>query len=216
VTEDSTTPAVPEGDPTPDTPDEQPADTGANTQQAQQPTEDWQARYLAAQSWGTQQAQARRQLEDKLLEERQARSRPAADPADPLAADRQALELQRQQLQWDRDWAEIQRTQPPEIIEAFQEAQRAWALDPSPRGAVQGFVQGIQTFAVKVAAAQGQQPRQAPPAAAAPPVTRGVDTSRSEAPDPGLDQKIAGAQKSHDLLAGVRALIGRPEEPAKR
>lgn len=210
MTDDSTVNGELDEDSDKDTPDDEQAATTGNTQTAQQPSVDWEARYKEAQSWGTRTTQLLRQREEELLTERQTRGQPQADPSDPLAPERAALAAERQRLQTEREWAAIRAEYPPEIVDAYAEASRNWQLDPSPRGAITGFQQGLAAFAARVSAASNGEPEPLPTRDQA--VRPRVDTSRSDAPDPdAIKTRIAGAKERKDLGEHVRALLQFPE-----
>lgn len=195
------------------------ADTGANTQQAQQPSADWEsdanpyrARQKEAQAWGTRLSQRNKELEEQVLRERNQRNQPQVDPNDPLAPQRMALEARERQLREEAEWSAIRSEHPPEVLTAYEQFARAWALDPSPRGAVNGFMQGMVAFAQ--AAAGGEQPpeQQSPlPSRAEASQPRFVDSSRSDAPNPDETMsRIARAKESKNLDEMVRAKLGFP------
>lgn len=192
-------------------------DTDANTPQAQQPSVDWEsdanpyrARQKEAQAWGTRLSQRNKELEEQVLRERNQRQ-VQVDPNDPLAPQRMALEARERQLREEAEWQSIRSEHPPEVLTAYEQFARAWALDPSPRGAVNGFMQGMIAFAQ--AAAGGEQPpsEQPLPSRAEASQPRFVDSSRSDAPNPDeTTSRIARAKESKNLDEMVRAKLGFP------
>lgn len=191
--------------------------TAADTQQAQQPTVDWESdanpykgRHREAQSYGDRRVAA---LEAKLLEERQARSQPQVDPNDPLAIERARLAAERQSLEAERQWSQVRAEHPPEIIDAYGAFVRGYEVDPSPKGAVQAWLNSVMALAQATAK---ETPAEAPLPTRQEAVRPRVDTSRSEAPDPdAIDRRIAGAKERKDPLAHVRALMGLPEAKSR-
>ena len=195
------------------------SDTGqANTQQAQQPSVDWESdnnpyrkRYADIQSWDTKLNERNRALEEQILRERNDRGRPQPDPNDPLAPQRAALEARERQLREEAEWSSIRSEHPPEVLTAYETFARSWALDPSPRGAVNGFMQGMIAFA-QAAASGAEEPlprhchRDRRPAQ-----PRFVDTSRSDAPNPDETMsRIARAKETRNLDEHIRAKLGLP------
>ena len=211
MAEDSTSTASLGGNPETDTLDEQQGDTGENTQQAQQPGDEPAAdspRYREIQAAYTRSQQTLRDRENEIIRLRQqAQPIQQSSSTDPLADRERRLAERERQLQSEQEWAEVQRRYPPEVVEAYREASRNWQLDPSPLGAINGFVAGVRVLGERAKPA-------AVPTTAAPArrdaVKPRVDTSRSEAPDPAaIDKEIAGAKERGDLKGGVAALFKR-------
>lgn len=195
-------------------PQEQP-DTAANTQQAQQPTVDWDSdanpykgRHREAQSWGTKAKQRVTELEQQLLSERQQRQQQPVDPNDPLAVREAQLAARERQINEAQEWSAIRAEHPPELLDAYTVFQRGYQIDPSPKGAIAAYQQSVLAFASALNASE-PAPKPALPtrAEAVKPV---VDTSRSDAPDPdAITQRIAGAKERKDIEGHVGALLTR-------
>jgi hypothetical protein len=217
VTEDSRSPdqfddEAPDGD----TPDDDAAVETENTPQAQQPddTTDWKQRYESLRPAFDRGQQRNRELEDQLIRQAAAQQRQAS-AADPIGERERILAQREAQLQWEREWAEIERRYPPEVVEGYRAASRNWQLDPSPLGAINGFIAGADTLLERrLPAAQQQAPPAQTRREAAKPR---VDTSRSEPDLAAIDKQIAGAQARHDLKGGVLAMLRRgPTQPPSR
>lgn len=212
MTEDSRATGQLAEDPEGDTLDEHEGDTAENTQQAQQPDEEYvpAARYREVQAAFTRSQQALRERENEILRERQFRQAAAqprqVDPNDPLAVREARLAERERQVAWDAEWSLVRQRYSPEEIEAYQEASRNWQLDPSPLGAMNGFVQGMRVLSEK----RTTKTAPVPAATRREAVRPRVDTSRSDAPDPAaIDKEIAGAKERGDLKGGVAALLKR-------
>jgi hypothetical protein len=210
VTEDSRSPDQLSGEALDeDTPaDAAAVETEENTPQAQQPddTTDWKQRYESLRPAFDRGQQRNRELENALIRQAADQQRQAS-AADPLSERERILAQREAQLQWEREWAEIERRYPPEVVEAYRAASRNWQLDPSPLGAINGFIAGADTLLERRLPAS--QP-QTPPAASRKEAARPrVDTSRSEPDSAAIEKQIAGAQATHDLKGGVMALLRR-------
>ncbi len=149
MAEDSTAPDAQQQDPEADTQAAANADTAENTPAAN-PQVDWEKRYKDAQAELTRLAQTRRQLEDRLLALQQAPSaQPTSDaPADETPRER-ALRLQLEAIEQERterEWAALQVEYAP-IIPGYDVFARGYALDPTPRGALNAFVEGLRAIA---------------------------------------------------------------------
>lgn len=226
VTEDSTATGPFGEDPDEDTPAEDQDDTAENTPDAQPDDEppidspryrELQATFTRSQEALKQESALRREREDEILRLR-AQAQPQYDPNDPLAERERRLSEREAELAREAEWASVRTRYPPEVIEAYQEASRNWQLDPSPLGAINGFIQGTRFLAERALA---QQQGQAPEPSGAPTrreaVKPRVDTSRSEAPIPGaIEKEIAGAQERGDTAGVVAGLFKRAAAAASR
>ena len=213
MTEDSRSTDPLATDPTEDTPpDEEAIDTEGNTQQAQQPADEVipAKRYRDLQAEFTKRNEAVRSLQEEILQLRQqvTQVRPQTDPNDPLAQQRAELEAERVRLREEREWAQVMREVPPDLIESYSEFQRGLALNPTPRGAVTAFESALRTYVAKLPATEQEQQK------AAPPRKPRVDTSRSAPAPDAIDQKIAGAKADKNLVGHIAALFERgPARP---
>lgn len=204
MTDDSNATEPLEDDPEADTGDEQDDGTAGEHQQPQQPTEELVSakRYKDLQATYTRSQQRVKDLEDRVLASQQPQARP--DPTDPLAAQRAQIEAERTQLRNEREWERIRSSKPKELVDAYTEFQRSFALNPTAEGAMTAYEQSIGSFAARLAAAEAEEEM-----AQAPPTRSRVDTSRSEAPDPdAINERIARAKANHDPAAMVSALFG--------
>lgn len=195
-----------------DTQDAGAQDTVTTTQQSQQPTDSWEARYkqLQARDSRIQQENARlkAQLEEAQTSYDEAEDEEEEEPVQRTSRrtsrTQQEIEALREQLEAER-WQIAEAIYPPEVIDAYGTFAEMWNAADTPADQIAA----VNAYHLRLSG-QAEQPV-APAAGAEPPLAavlpRG-DSNRSDAPVlPEIANQLREAEQKRDLAAWVRAKL---------